>query len=167
MQESNGKLGAEIIKGVLPVSFSLGLGYVIVEVADVKRSVKFLRDGMGLNLEYTDDNFGYASFRVGGPITMGLVQNPEATARHTGIGFMVDDLDAAYQALSARGVRFESPPVKQDWGGYMTIFADPDGNTYFLDQIESESAEKAEQKENDDVRVDFSVNLTAGTPKTD
>ena len=48
------------------------------------------------------------------------------------------DVDLAYQALSERGVTFESPPAKQPWGGYMAIFGDPDGNLFYLDQTSNE-----------------------------
>ncbi|MYE83616.1 MAG: hypothetical protein F4X36_17595 [Gammaproteobacteria bacterium] len=30
---------------------------------------------------------------------------------------------------------FTRPPTREPWGGYMAIFADPDGNTYYLDQV--------------------------------
>jgi len=26
-------------------------------------------------------------------------------------------------------------PSKQPWGGFMAMFADPDGNTFYLDEI--------------------------------
>jgi len=49
---------------------------------------------------------------------------------------MVDDLDVAHAALSDKGVRFTRPPTREPWGGYMAVFADPDGNTYYLDQTD-------------------------------
>ena len=35
-----------------------------------------------------------------------------------------------------RPVRGRRPPAREPWGGYMAVFADPDGNTYYLDQID-------------------------------
>ena len=48
---------------------------------------------------------------------------------------MVDDLDAAHAALAEKGVVFTRLPTREPWGGYMAVFADPDGNTYYLDQV--------------------------------
>ncbi len=56
--------------------------------------------------------------------------------RHTGIGFVVGDLDAAHAELAARGVRFTQAPTRQPWGGYMALFTDPDGNVFYLDQVD-------------------------------
>ena len=55
--------------------------------------------------------------------------------RHTGIGFGVPDLRAAYEQLRAQGVRFTMVPTQQPWGGFMAMFADPDGNIFNLDQL--------------------------------
>ena len=42
-------------------------------------------------------------------------------------------MDAAYEELKAKGVIFTMAPAKQPWGGYMGLFADPDGNEFYLD----------------------------------
>ena len=41
--------------------------------------------------------------------------------------FEVDDLEASYRELSARGVEFVDTPAQQPWGWWATI-KDPDGN---------------------------------------
>ena len=28
------------------------------------------------------------------------------------------------------------PPEKQPWGGFMAMFLDPDGNSFYLDQVD-------------------------------
>ena len=28
------------------------------------------------------------------------------------------------------------PPERQPWGGFMAMFRDPDGNTFYLDQLD-------------------------------
>ena len=63
---------------------------------------------------------------------------PSGSAKNTGIGFTVADLDAAHADLAARGVTFTRPPTREPWGGYMAIFADPDGHTYYLDQVDAD-----------------------------
>jgi uncharacterized glyoxalase superfamily protein PhnB len=49
-----------------------------------------------------------------------------------GISLQVDDIDASYRELSARGVRFISPPQKMRWGGTLAHFKDPSGNVLTL-----------------------------------
>jgi predicted enzyme related to lactoylglutathione lyase len=45
--------------------------------------------------------------------------------------FRADDLDATYDDLCAKGVKFVSPPIKQPWGR-QAMFEDPYGNRYAL-----------------------------------
>ncbi len=113
----------------------LRLSYVNVTVSDVDRAVAFFRDTVGLPLNFADADFGYASFASAGA-SFAVVQAPEGeeVGRHTGIGFTVEDLDTAHASLVEKGVVFTRPPTREPWGGYMAIFADPDGNTYYLDE---------------------------------
>ena len=41
--------------------------------------------------------------------------------------FGVDNIQATHQELSARGVEFQEPPAKQEWG-WWAMLKDPDGN---------------------------------------
>ncbi len=118
-----------------------GIGYVNVFVSDLERAIDFYATGLDLKLRHAAREHGYAAFDAG-PVSLGLAQvradAPESAAlvgRHTGIGFGVSDLEAAHAELRKRGVRFTMPPEKQPWGGFMAIFADPDGNLFYLDQI--------------------------------
>src|SRR5579864_8718231 len=120
------------------------LWYVNVFVTDLKRAVDFYQHTLGLPLEFQEEQFGYASFAPEG-IRFGIARvDPKApessgmVGRHTGIGFGVPDLDAAHRELAAKGVRFTMAPTKQPWGGYMAMFADPDGNIFYLDQLRAE-----------------------------
>lgn len=114
----------------------LRIGYVNVAVSDLDRSVAFFRDTVGLALKFSDAEFHYAAFDVPGA-SFALVgsDDPDAFGRHTGIGFVVEDLDSAHAEFEARGVRFVRPPTREPWGGYMATFADPDDNVYYLDQV--------------------------------
>lgn len=113
------------------------LAYVNVSVSDLDRSVSFFRDRIGFPLKFADAEFGYAEFDTPGA-GFALVRDPPSAGRHTGIGFTVEDLDAAYARLSGADVEFTRPPTHEQWGGYMAIFADPDGNTFYLDQIRTD-----------------------------
>ena len=32
-------------------------------------------------------------------------------------------------------MRFTAAPERQPWGGFMALFADPDGNVFYLDEL--------------------------------
>ncbi|GER89067.1 hypothetical protein KDW_32290 [Dictyobacter vulcani] len=52
----------------------------------------------------------------------------------------VDDVDATYEQLKARGVTFLRPPTDQSWGLRTAYFADPEGNVWEINQsIKSKS----------------------------
>jgi len=112
----------------------LSIGYVNVFVSNIASAVTFFRDTLGLTANASDEAFGYASFQAG-PISFGIAQTDDAAllGRHTGVGFVVQDIDATYTKLHAAGVEFEMPPTKQPWGGVLALFKDPDGNVYYLD----------------------------------
>ena len=110
------------------------VAYVNVAVSDLDRAVAFFRDRVGLALKFSDADFGYAEFDTPGA-GFAVVRDPERAGRHTGIGFAVEDLDVAHARLTEAGVEFTRPPTREPWGGYMAMFADPDGNTFYLDQV--------------------------------
>ena len=116
------------------------IAYVNVGVRDLERSIAFYRDVLGFELIYSEPAFHYAAFEVGGLRFAIAASEIDAFTgrppgdRHTGVGLVVDDVDAAHKELVAKGVVFTMPPSKQPWGGYMGIFSDPDGNLYYLDR---------------------------------
>ena len=116
--------------------------YVNLYVSNLAESVNFFKDKVGLKLEFKDEEFGYASFACG-PIRMGVAAIPPSeqvkeevlmVGRQTGIGFCTDDLEITYKELKKNGVEFTMTPTHQPWGGFMAMFKDPDGNTFYLDQ---------------------------------
>ena len=117
------------------------IGYVNVGVRDLARSIAFYRDALGFPLTYSAPEFHYAAFDVGGLRFAIAAFEADSTGRppgdrHTGVGLVVADVDAAHAELAAKGVAFTMPPAKQPWGGYMGIFSDPDGNLFYLDQAQ-------------------------------
>ena len=114
------------------------IGYINLHVHDVEREVAFFRDVVGLELKFTDDAFHFASFDGGavGFAVAGSGEPPptEPLPDHlSGIGFVVDDVDAYAAEMKTRGARFTMEPSKQPWGGYMAMFADLEGNVFYLD----------------------------------
>ena len=116
--------------------------YVTVYVRDFERAIAFYRDTLGLPLNFAEEEFGYASFNTpGAGFALARVADDDdrgLVGRHTGIGIGVPDLTASYEELKAKGVAFPMPPEKQPWGRTLAIFADPEGNELFLDQLRDE-----------------------------
>ena len=52
--------------------------------------------------------------------------------RFLGVSLTSPDMLSAFDVLSERGVEFLAPPSKQDWGGYLAHFYDPDRNIISL-----------------------------------
>ena len=46
--------------------------------------------------------------------------------------FYVDDVDRAFEVLSAKGVAFEQPPTNMPWGHRMAVLRDPEGRRVCL-----------------------------------
>jgi predicted enzyme related to lactoylglutathione lyase len=119
------------------------ISYVNVFVSDMAKSAAFYESVLGLEKRFADEGHGYASF-VAGSVTLGLAvagdEQRSLVGRHTGIGFAVDDLVEAHKRLVAGGVDFTQPPERYPWGGVMALFADPDGNIYYLDEVSAAHA---------------------------
>ena len=117
------------------------IGYINLHVRDWARAMAFYRDVIGFPMLFADESFCFARFAAGG-VTFAVAGDPNAVHdgpgedRLSGIGVCVPDVDAAYEVLKAKGVRFTMTPSKQPWGGYMAMFADPDGNILYLDKAE-------------------------------
>ena len=113
------------------------IAYVNVGVSNLSRAVEFYRDTLGLALGFSDEEHGYASFSAG-PISLGLAvgeeDQRELLGRHTGVGFNTADLEADHKRLAEQGGGFTMEPTRQPWGGFMALFADPDGNVFYLDE---------------------------------
>ena len=114
------------------------ISYVNVFVSDLSQAIAFYHEALGLPLEFSSPEHGYASFSAG-TIRLGVAlpgpDHAELVGRHTGVGFEVADLEAEHARLSGLGVRFTMPPTKQPWGGFMAMMADADGNVLYLDQV--------------------------------
>ena len=98
----------------------------------------FYGETLGLDERYRNDDIGWAEFDVGGPsfgierVQPGDAEGEALVGRFVGVSLQVDDIDATYEALKAKGVAFTAPPEKQPWGGALAHFKDPDGNELTL-----------------------------------
>jgi lactoylglutathione lyase len=101
------------------------LTYVIKFVADMDRAVKFYRDVLGLPLKFQSP--GWSEFVTG---ETALALHPASQKNPAGsvqLGFNVPNLEKFYQEMTARGVQFNMPPAKQDFGGILAQFVDSEG----------------------------------------
>jgi lactoylglutathione lyase len=111
------------------------VGYVILFVADLQRSVAFYRDVLGLPFKLHGD--GYAEFATRGT-RFGLYDR-NRLGELTGHGprvpnspggevvFLVGDVDAEAERLRAAGVAILTGPVDRAWGHRTVHLEDPDG----------------------------------------
>lgn len=114
------------------------IAYVNIFVADLERAVTFYRDTLGLGLQFSSPEHGYASFAAGAiRLGVAVARGDQASliGRHTGVGLEVADLAAEHSRLTGLGVQFTMPPTRQPWGGFMAMIADTDGNIFYLDQV--------------------------------
>jgi lactoylglutathione lyase len=111
------------------------LSAVRIFVNDLDRARRFYGDI--LELRETAAAPGWAMFDIDGKnliIETVPQDDPEhdLVGRLLAVSFEVDDIDAAYRNLMAKGVLFPEPPEKQDWGGTLAFPRDPDGNILTL-----------------------------------
>ena len=124
------------------MAIAMRLAAVRVFVSDLAGAAAFYRDQVGLEPERVAPEEGYALFRLagGGELVLEEDAPDEETAdglagRFVGVSLAVDDLDAAFDALSEEGVRFVGPPETQPWGGRLAHFHDPDDNILTLVEL--------------------------------
>jgi catechol 2,3-dioxygenase-like lactoylglutathione lyase family enzyme len=108
---------------------------VRIFVDDIERARHFYRDV--LELTETTATPDWALFDLDGKsiiVEKVAADDPEhdLVGRLLAVSFNVDDIDAAYRKLKARGVDFPEPPERQTWGGTLAFPRDPDGNILTL-----------------------------------
>lgn len=117
----------------------------VLIVRDLAKCVAFYRDMLGLQV--TESTPELASFQMENVYFLLLeataaahMIGEEADALKIGGGPRmllaagVENVDAAYEALKAKGVRMLNPPTSQPWGLRTAYFADPEGNPWEINQ---------------------------------
>jgi catechol 2,3-dioxygenase-like lactoylglutathione lyase family enzyme len=112
---------------------------VAIPVTDVDRAKAFYVDQVGFNADYdhhVSESLRFVQLTPPGSacsIVMGTGVTEMAPGSQKGLQVVVADVAAARQELLERGVD-ASEIDEQPWGLFVT-FADPDGNTWALQQI--------------------------------
>jgi uncharacterized glyoxalase superfamily protein PhnB len=119
--------------------FDIRLELVILPVTDVDRAKAFYVDQVGFVADHdvtVSDEVRFVQLTPPGSAASiafgnGLTDAPPGTVK--GLQVVVDDADAVYDHLVARGV--EAGPVQDLAWGRFTGFSDPDGNTWAVQQL--------------------------------
>lgn len=120
---------------------TIKLGYTILYVQDVPRSVAFYEDAFGLERKFVHEAGMYAEMETGSTtlsfaanglaksnLAFGFREN-RATEQPGGfeIALVTDDVCAAYERALAAGAVAVSPPVSKRWGQICAFVRDKDG----------------------------------------
>ena len=112
------------------------IDYTMIVVSDMKQSVEFYRDKLGIPLkfespEWTEFATGATTLALhgGGVPAEGPPQgDPSKRAGACSIGFNVADVDKTYTELQEKGIKFVMPPTQREGEGIkLAVAIDPDG----------------------------------------
>ena len=123
----------------------------VLFVRDLARCTTFYRDTLGLQVKNSDANS--VAFLMEDRYLLllevsaaaDLISSETNALKIEGgprvlLAAGVEDVDAAYEELKAKGVTFLRPPTNQPWGLRTAHFADPEGNLWEINQsIESKT----------------------------
>jgi lactoylglutathione lyase len=124
----------------------------VLFVRDLAKCTAFYRDTLGLQVNDSDanstgfqmENLYFILLDVSAAARMISEDAPELKIEGGSHGLLaasVEDVDATYEALKAKGVAVLRPPVNQPWGLRTAYFADPEGNIWEINQpVEAQSA---------------------------
>lgn len=114
-------------------NFSLTqIGQIAINAKDIDRAVAFYRDTLGMRFLFQAPP-KLAFFDCGGVrLMLDVAEKPEFDHPASIVYYKVDDLNASYETLIARGVSFEHTPSlvarMPDHELWMAFFRDSEGN---------------------------------------
>ncbi|MEM9883994.1 MAG: ankyrin repeat domain-containing protein, partial [Planctomycetota bacterium] len=110
-----------------PTSFGR-LAMVAFPVADLTRSRAFYESILGAEVLSDSDNA--IDLKLGDVRIRAYVHLGEYRRQHSGLGFLVEDIDAKVRAWREQGVAFNGDLREEPWGGRVVTIRDPDGNLF-------------------------------------
>jgi lactoylglutathione lyase len=117
----------------------------VLFVRDLARCLTFYRDTLGLQViestpelaSFQMENVYFLLLEVSAAAHM-ISEEANALKIEGGprvlLAAGVEDVDAAYETLKAKGVTLLRPPTNQPWGLRTAYFADPEGNPWEINQ---------------------------------
>ena len=125
------------------------IGIITLGVTDLKRSLKFYRDGLGFPTHEYKDDAGIVFFKLEGTwlalypladLAKDLGEDVEKAGLNISSGpcpvtlahneKSKEEVDATVQLAVKAGAKLIKPPQDVFWGGYSGYFADPDGHLW-------------------------------------
>lgn len=112
--------------------------FVSIPVTDQNRALDFYTEKLGFTI-ITDQPFDekqrWIELRVPKAETRIVLFTAEGDEKRIGtmmnLSFACEDIAQTCEQLKMRGVEFEGPPQKQEWGSY-AMFKDSEGNRFVL-----------------------------------
>ncbi len=116
-----------------------GLAGVLIwtEAARFPGMARFYRDTLGLMPRSAKSDFINFDWR-GVRLSVGVhdrVRGASAEPLRIMLNLTVADIHAAHDRRTRAGVVFSREPAREDWGGWVATFPDPDGNILQLMQL--------------------------------
>ncbi len=117
----------------------------VLFVRDLAKCTTFYRDTLGLEVQESDadsvafqmENVYFLLLEVSAAARL-INEEAKALKIEGGprglLAAGVENVDAAYEALRAKGVTFLRPPTNQAWGLRTAHFTDPEGNLWEINQ---------------------------------
>ena len=132
----------------MAAELSVTRGGAILAVADVQRSIAFYSRQLGFELEAEYDDPPYATLsRAGMRLSLAEQGHPaedrpgvtmhapaDPSSLQVVLVLEMSGVRAAYDELSAGGVRFLAEPYSPPWGGHRCFVVDPDGYLIELEE---------------------------------
>ncbi|MFY9799602.1 MAG: VOC family protein [Candidatus Nitrosopolaris sp.] len=117
------------------------LGAVILLVSDMKKSIDFYKDILGLPLKYQSEEWT-EFFSNGTTLALRAAKERQKTKSAPTMltGFMINDLDSTVKRLKEKKVKFFKEPREEPFGKH-AIFEDPDEHLISIVQLDAKSAE--------------------------
>jgi catechol 2,3-dioxygenase-like lactoylglutathione lyase family enzyme len=116
---------------------------VVLFVHDFDKCLTFYRDTLGLQVVQLESNFvafkmqdqDFALQEISLSAQMVGLEVEAFDAQTGGVAralqcARVDNVDVAYETLTAKGVKFTKSPISQPWGIRAAYFLDPEGNLW-------------------------------------
>lgn len=106
---------------------------IMLGVRALAPAVAFYRDKLGLAIQFEIPGFvflnaGGVTLCLSEPLARALAKPADPLAGVTELVFSVDDVEGAYDILSARGVKFTHKPRPVTEAQWAANFEDPDGH---------------------------------------
>jgi lactoylglutathione lyase len=113
------------------------IGAVILLVSDIKRSIRFYRDTLGMELKQESNDWTELSTR--GTVLALHPARKKKIKKNNGmlVGFSISDFDDVISSLKKKRVKFYKKPKQEPFGKH-AIIQDPDGHLLSIVQMPQE-----------------------------